>query len=176
MLSRENKAQKITRFSACVEKSAALVVAENAGLTAQDMEALRRKMRDSGGSAQVVKNTLAKRVLAGGKFAALADSLSGALVYGAGEDPAKLAKVFADLARDNPKFTVRGGVLADKAAMDAAAVGALAKLPPREQLLAQLMGTMQAPVAKFVGTLSAVPGGFARALAALRDQRADGGG
>lgn len=179
MLSRENKVEKIARFGERVEQAQAVIIAENTGLTVSEMEALRQKLRESGGSAQVVKNTLAKRVLessGGGRFAALNDHLKGPLIYGIGDDAAKVAKIFVDVARDNPKLVVRGGALPEKAAMDVAAVTALAKLPSREQLLAKLMGTMQAPIANFVGVLHAVPSGFVRALAAVRDQKAEGNG
>lgn len=170
MLSRENKAQKIAHFGAQVEAAAAVIIAENAGLTAQEMEALRNQLRAEGCSAQVVKNTLAKRVLSGGRFAALGEQLRGPLVYGTGADAVKVAKIFTDAARANPKFIVRGGVLPEKDAMDTAAVAALAKLPSREQLLAQLAGTLQAPMGKLLGTLNALPTGLVRALAAVRDK------
>lgn len=176
MLSRDGKAEKIARLGERLQGAEAVIVAENAGLTAQDMEALRARMRECGGSAQVVKNTLAKRALEGGPFSALVPHLSRPLIYGIGPDPAQVAKAINDVAVKNPKLIIRGGALPEAAAMDVAAVQVLAKLPPREQLLAMLVGTMQAPIAKFVGTLSAVPSSFARALAAVRDQKADGNG
>lgn len=173
MLSRQDKAKKIERFGAWVERSQAILIAENAGLTVQDMETLRLRMRDNGGNAQVMKNTLAKRVLSGGRFDALTAHLSGALIYGVGDDAAKIAKVFTDLARDNGKFIVRGGALPQKEVLDTAAVMALARLPSRDQLLAMLAGTLQAPIAKLAGTLNAVPSGLARALRAVAEQKAD---
>ena len=124
----------------------------------------------------MVKNTLAKRVIDGGKFAAILPEISGALIYGCGEDAAAVAKVFVDAAKKNPKLVVCGGALANNAAqMDAAAVAALAALPAREQLLAQLLGAMQAPVAKLAQLLHEVPASLARALQAARRARADGG-
>ena len=176
MLSKEDKARKVAQFTSQVEAAGAVIIAENAGLTAQEMEALRNRMRAEGCRAQVVKNTLAKRVLGGGHFAALGEHLNGPLVYGVGEDAVKVAKIFTDAARANPKFIVRGGALPQKDALDAAAVSALAKLPGREQLLAKLMGTMQAPVGKLLGTLNALPTGLVRALAAVRDQQSTGEG
>ncbi|MCH9705736.1 MAG: 50S ribosomal protein L10 [Proteobacteria bacterium] len=173
MLSKASKEKKIARFSEWVDGAEAILIAENAGLTVQNMEALRKKVRADGGNAQVIKNTLAKRVLSGGRFDSLAHNLSGPLIYGVGNDPAKIAKVFVDAARENPKFIVRAGGMPDKSVMDVAEITALAKLPPREVLLAKLLGTMQAPVAKFVQTLHAVPSGFARALAAVRDQKSE---
>ena len=173
MLSRENKAQKIDRFSERVAQSEAIIIAENAGLSVQDMESLRGELKRDSAYAQVMKNTLAKRVLAGSRFDGLCAHLSGPLVYGGGKDPAQVAKIFTGLAKRNPKFIIRGGALADQEVLDAAAVQSLAQLPSREQLLAKLAGTMQAPLSRFVTVLHAVPSGFVRALAAVRNQKSD---
>lgn len=176
MLSKQDKTKKIADFKERLDAAEVLIIAENSGLSAKAMETLRLQLREAGGRAQVVKNTLARRALAGGRFEALTGQLNGALVYGTGKDPAQVAKIFSDLARDNPKFIVRGGAMAEQAAMDGAEVTALAKLPPRDQLIAQLMGTMQAPIGKFAATLQALPGGLARALAALKDKKAESDG
>lgn len=147
-----------------------VVVAQNNGLTAGEMAELRDALRESGARARVVKNTLARRALADSPFAPLAEGLSGPLIYGAGPDPAALAKAFREAAKANEKLLLRGGALKD-AALDAAAVTALADLPGRAQLLAQLAATMNAPATQLVRTLNEVPARFARALAAVRDAK-----
>ena len=81
------------------------------------------------------------------------------------------AKVLNDFARGNDKFVLKGGAMPDKV-MSSKDVAALASLPSREELLAKLLGTMQAPVAKFVRTLNEVPTAFVRVTAAVRDQKA----
>jgi large subunit ribosomal protein L10 len=78
--------------------------------------------------------------------------------------------VLSDFAKSNDKLALKGGAMANSV-LDTDAVKALASMPSREVLLAQLMGTMQAPVAKFVQTLNEVPARFVRTVAALRDER-----
>ncbi|MDD5375318.1 50S ribosomal protein L10, partial [Acidithiobacillus sp.] len=92
-------------------------------------------------------------------------------VFAAAEDPVALAKLFTDHAKRLEKLVIIGGVLSGKQ-IDAAAIAQLSKMPSREELLAKLLGTMQAPVAGFVRTLNEVPSRFVRTLAAVRDQRA----
>ena len=152
----------------------AVIVAQNNGLTAGEMAGLRDSLRESGARARVVKNTLARRALRDSPFAPLADKLSGPLIYGAGPDPAALAKAFRDTAKENEKLELRGGALKDSA-LDVAGVSALADLPGREQLLAMLAGTMSAPAGKLARTLNEIPSKFVRALAAVRDAKEAGG-
>ena len=168
------KREIVSELAETLSGAEAVIVAQNNGLAAGDMAALRDQLRESGARARVVKNTLARRALNDSPFAPLAEKLSGPLVYGAGPDPAALAKVFRDLAKENERLVVRGGALRN-AAMDAAAVEALANLPGRGQLLAQLAGTMNAPASKLVRTLNEIPSKLARALAAVRDAKASGG-
>jgi large subunit ribosomal protein L10 len=96
--------------------------------------------------------------------------MRGPLAYGISTDPVAAARVLNDYARTNNKLVIKGGAMANQV-MSAKDVASLASLPSRAQLLAQLMGTMSAPVAKFVQTLNEVPGKFVRTLAAVRVQR-----
>ena len=168
------KREIVAALAATLAAAEAVVVAQNNGLAAGEMAALRDALRESGARARVVKNTLARRALAQTPFAPLAKNLSGSLIYGAGPDPAALAKAFRNLAGENEKLILRGGALKN-AAMDAAGVRALADLPGREQLLAQLAGTMNAPATQLVRTLNEIPTRLARALAAVRDAKDSGG-
>jgi large subunit ribosomal protein L10 len=104
----------------------------------------------------------------------LSDKLVGPLIYGISKDPVSAAKVLADFAKTNDKLALKAGAMPN-AVLDQNGVKALASMPSREELLAQLMGTMQAPVAKFVRTLNEVPGKFVRTVAALRDEREKAG-
>jgi large subunit ribosomal protein L10 len=119
---------------------------------------------------RVLKNTLARRAIAGTPFEGLTDKLVGPLIYGMSSDPVSCAKVLADFAKSNDKLALKGGAMANSV-LDTDAVKVLASMPSRDVLLAQLMGTMQAPVAKFVQTLNEVPARFVRTVAALRDER-----
>jgi len=94
----------------------------------------------------------------------------GPLAYGISDDPVAAAKVLHAYAKGNEKLVIKGGAMPNYV-MSAKDIGALAMMPSREELLAKLLGTMQAPIAKFVQTLNEVPGKFVRTLAALRDQK-----
>ena len=94
----------------------------------------------------------------------------GPLMYGISEDPVAGAKVLSEFAKENELFVIKAGAMPGSL-MSAKDIKALAQLPSREELLATLLGTMQAPVAKLVRTMNEVPGRFVRTLAALRDQK-----
>jgi large subunit ribosomal protein L10 len=96
--------------------------------------------------------------------------MTGPLIFGMSEDPVAVAKVLNNFAKENDLFVIKSGALPNEK-MDEAKIKALASLPSREELLAKLMGTMQAPIAKFVRTLNEVPTKFVRGLAAVRDQK-----
>jgi large subunit ribosomal protein L10 len=134
------------------------------------MTELRRKARGSGVYLRVLKNTLARRAVKDTPFAKLADQMVGPLVYGISSDPVATAKVMNEFAKGNEKFVIKAGAMPN-AVISPKEVAALASLPSREELLAKLMATMQAPVAQFVRTLNEVPSKFVRTLAAVRDAK-----
>ena len=169
-LSRQEKAVKIDQVCAMVAQAKAIVVAEYRGLDVEAITRLRRQARGQGVQLRVLKNTLARRAMTGTPFAGLSDHLVGPLVYGMGADPVAVAKVLSSFAKDNDRLVVKAGAMADFV-MDDKAVKALATMPSREELLAKLMATMQAPVAQFVRTLNEVPARLVRTLAAVRDAR-----
>ena len=169
-LNREAKASMIADVSAQLAKAQAVIVAEYRGLDVSSMTELRRKARQSGVYLRVLKNTLVRRAIAGTPFEKLSDQIVGPLIYGVSQDPVAVAKVLQDFAKANERLVIRAGALPNSI-IDANAIKALAALPSREELLAKLLGTMQAPTVKFVQTLNEVPTSFVRALAAVRDQR-----
>jgi len=148
----------------------AIVMVENRGMVVADMTRLRAKARESGVYFRVVKNTLVRRAVADTPFAPLADKMVGPLAYGIGIDPVAVAKVLNDFAKGHDKFVITGGAMPGHV-MSAKDIAALAALPSREELIARLLGTMQAPIVKFVRTLNEVPSKFVRGLAAVRDAR-----
>jgi large subunit ribosomal protein L10 len=160
--------------SAQVAKAQSIVVAEYRGLGVGVITALRKQARSNGVQLRVLKNTLARRAVAGTPFESLSDHLVGPLIYGFSSDPVAAAKVLNDFAKGNDKLVLKAGALPNFP-MDAAGVKALATMPSREELLAKLLGTMQAPVAKFVQTLNEVPGKFVRTLAAVQKQKEEAG-
>ena len=170
-LNLEQKQAVVAEVSAEVAQAQAIVLAEYRGLPVGNLTELRRKARTSGVYLRVLKNTLARRAVAETPFSGLTDQMVGPLFYGISEDPVAVAKVLHEFSRENvDKFTIKGGAMPN-AIMTPQEVAALARMPSREQLLATLLGTMQAPVAKLARTLNEVPGKFVRTLAALQEQK-----
>ena len=169
-LNLDEKKAVVAEVSAEIAKAQGIVVAEYRGLEVGRMTELRAKARKSGVYLRVLKNTLARRAVAGTPFEKLAEQMVGPLVYGISSDPVATAKVLNEFAKANEKLVIKAGAMPN-AVITAKEVKALASMPSREQLIAQLLGTMQAPVAQFVRTLNEVPSRFVRTLAAIRDQK-----
>ena len=169
-LNLEEKKAVVAEVSAQVAKAQAIVVAEYRGLDVESATKLRKQARSQGVQLRVLKNTLARRAVSGTPFAGLADKLVGPLVYGFSADPVAAAKVLSVFARDNDKLVVKAGAMPNYV-MDGAGVKALATMPSRDELLAKLMATMQAPISQFVRTLNEVPARLVRTLAAVRDAK-----
>jgi len=160
----------VAEVSEQVEKAQAIVLAEYRGLGVAEMTDLRKQARESGVYLRVLKNTLVRRAVADTDFSELAGDMVGPLIFGISEDPVAAAKVMNNFAKENELFVVKSGAMPNEV-LDAASIKALASMPSRDELLAKLLGTMQAPVAKFVQTLNEVPTKFVRGLAAVRDQK-----
>jgi len=158
-LNLDDKKAVVAEVSAQVANAQTIAVAEYRGIAVSDLTGLRAKARESGVYLRVLKNTLVRRAIAETPFAGLADKLVGPLIYGISEDPVAAAKVLNDFAKGNDKLVLKAGSYAGKT-LDQAGVQALASIPSREELLATLLGVMQAPVS-----------GFARTLAALAKKR-----
>ena len=169
-LNREEKAAVIEEVSAQVAQAGSIVLAEYRGLTVEKITQLRKQARESGVYLRVLKNTLVRRAVKDTPYEKLADQRVGPLMYGISADPVAPAKLIASFAKANDQLVVKGGAMPN-VVMDVAGVQALATMPSREELLAKLLGTMQAPVATFVRTLNEVPTKFVRGLAAVRDKQ-----
>lgn len=169
-LNLEEKKAVVAEVSEQVAKAQSIILAEYRGMGVSDMTKLRADARKSGVYLRVLKNTLVRRAVDGTPFANLSDAMVGPLVFGISTDPVAAAKVLSDFAKANDKFVIKAGAMPNFV-MDANGVKALASMPSREELLAKLLGTMQAPIAKFVRTLNEVPTSFVRGLAAVRDQK-----
>ena len=169
-LNLEQKQAVVAEVARVVTGAQAIVLVENRGLPVAAMTQLRAKARASGVYFRVLKNTLVRRAVAETPFAGLAGKMVGPLAYGIGTDPVAVAKVLNDFAKGHDKFVITGGAMPGQV-MTAKDVAALAALPSREELIARLLGTMQAPVTKLVRTLNEVPARFVRTLAAVRDAK-----
>jgi large subunit ribosomal protein L10 len=166
----EQKQAVVSEVARQLGGAQAVIVAEYRGLGVGAVTDLRTKARKSGMVLRVLKNTLARRAVKGTPFEKLAEHMVGPLMYGIAQDPVAGAKVLAAFAKDHEQFVIRGGAMPN-ALMSVKDVKALATLPSREELLAKLAGTLQAPIAKLVRTMNEVPGKFVRTLAAVRDAR-----
>ncbi|ROR22395.1 LSU ribosomal protein L10P [Comamonas sp. BIGb0124] len=161
-LNRSEKEAVIAEVTSLAAQAQTLVIAEYRGITVASMTKLRVDARSKGVTLSVLKNTLARRALAGSSFEVVADQLTGPLIYGFSEDAVAAAKVVADFAKTNDKLVIRGGVFGGKS-LDVDGVKQLANIPSKEVLLAQLLGLMQSPISR-----------TARVLAALAEQRGEG--
>lgn len=151
----EAKKAVMEEIAANLTDAETIVLAEYRGVSVASMTKLRAKAREQGVYLRVLKNTLIRRAVEGTQFAGLADHMVGPLIYGISSDPIAAAKVLQQFSKQEEKLVVKAGAYGSQI-LDATQVAELASIPSREELLAKLLGIMQAPVS-----------GFARALAAL---------
>jgi large subunit ribosomal protein L10 len=161
-LNRSEKEAVISDVTGLAAKAQTLVIAEYRGITVADMTKLRNTARGAGVSLSVLKNTLARRAVAGSQFDVVSDQMTGPLIYSFSEDAVAAAKVVAEFAKTNDKLVIRAGAYGGKA-LDVNGVKQLASIPSKEVLLAQLLGLMQSPITR-----------TARVLSALAEQRGAG--
>ena len=161
-LNRNEKQTVVADVAAQAARSQTLALAEYRGLTVAHLDVLRKQAREKGVYLHVLKNTLARRAVAGTPFEVASESMVGPLIYSFSEDAVAAAKVLSDFAKGNDKLIVKGGAYAGKA-LTADGIKSLAAIPSKEVLLAQLLGLLQSPVSR-----------IARVLAAIAEKRAEG--
>ncbi len=176
-LNRNEKAAVVTDVSAQAARSQTLALAEYRGLTVENLNKLRVDARAKGVYLHVLKNTLARRAVAGTPFEVAQGAMVGPLIYGFSEDAVAAAKVIADFAKTNDKLVIKGGAYAGKV-LTVDGVKALAAIPSREVLIAQVAGLLMSPIQRMAGVLAAVAekrgGGVAEVAAeAAADAAAD---
>ncbi|HQU99423.1 MAG TPA: 50S ribosomal protein L10 [Nitrosomonas sp.] len=169
-LNLEDKKAIVAEVSAQVANAQAIIIAEYRGIEVGKMTQLRAKTRASGIYFRVIKNSLVRRAVTDTPYADLAKHMVGPLVYGISADPVAAAKVLHEFSKENEKFVIKAGAMGQHV-MSREEISALASLPSRDELLAKLLGTMQAPISKFVQTLNEVPTKFVRGLAMVRDSK-----
>jgi len=154
-LNRSEKEAVISEVTTLAAQAQTLVIAEYRGITVADMTKLRNQARSNGVNLSVLKNTLARRAVAGSSFEVVADQMTGPLIYGFSVDAIAAAKVVAEFAKTNDKLVIRGGVYGGKA-LDANGVKQLASIPSKEVLLAQLCGLLMSPMSRTAVVLGAL--------------------
>lgn len=168
---RDEKEAVIAEVAEQLAAAENLFVSDYRGLTVAELSELRAKLRDSGASFTVVKNTLGSLAAQRAERQPLSELLSGpTAVTFAGDDLVAAAKALSDFARTHPKLENRGGLLANSL-IDADGVKALSSLPPRDVLIAQVVGTMAAPISGLATVLQGTLSGFVRALNQVAEQR-----
>ena len=154
-LNRSEKQAVIDEVTGLAAKAQTLVMAEYRGITVADMTKLRSQAREKGVSLSVLKNTLARRAVAGSGFEVVSDQMTGPLIYGFSTDAVAAAKVVADFAKTNDKLVIRAGAFAGKA-LDVNGVKQLANIPSKEVLLSQLCGLLMSPMSRTAAVLAAL--------------------
>ena len=151
--------------------ASAAILTEYRGLNVTEISRLRRALRDAGGEYKIYKNTLVRFAARDLGLAELEDLLTGptAIAF-VDTDAASVAKALRDFSRTNPALVVKGGLLGTTV-LSARDTSALAELPSREVLLAQIAGAMAAPLQQFAGLLQALPRNLAYGIKALFDQK-----
>lgn len=169
-MKRHEKEQQVADIQGLLANVQTAVVAEYKGLTVSKLTALRRALREVAGEYRVAKNTLIALAVEGTPYLSLKDLLKGqnGLLLGRGE-AVDLAKVVTRYASENEKFIIKGGVTEGQF-LDPSQVEALAKLPSRDALRAQLLGLLSQPATQLVGVLAAPASQLARVLDARREQ------
>ena len=170
-LNLEDKKALVAEVNAEATRALSVVAAEYRGLSVTQMTELRSKARAAGVYMRVVKNTLARKAVAGTAFECLGPVLKGPLVLAfSKDDPGAAARVVKAFSKDNDKLVTTAVSLGGQL-LTAKSLDQVASLPTREQALAMLMGVMKAPIQKLAGQLAAVPSKLVRTLAAVRDQK-----
>lgn len=167
----EDKKAIVAEVNETAANALSLVIADARGVSVAKMDQLRKEARANNVRLQVVRNTLARRAVAGTSFECVSEVLKGPSIFGFSmEDPGACARLFKDFAKANDKFEVKalsvGGQL-----LPASQIDRLATLPTREQALASLMSVMLGPITKLARTFNEVPAKITRAVAAVRDQK-----
>ena len=172
-MNRSGKAAIIEAVKARADKASFAVITDFKGMTVEELTNLRVSLRKAGGEYLVVKNTLARIALTDGTHDAIKDKFHDNCGVAFGfDDPVAVAKALSDFAKQSKLFELRCASL-DGKAMAAAQIDALAKLPGREQLLGQLLGTMNAVPTNFVSLFANVVRGLLYALKGIEDQKSN---
>lgn len=170
-MDRAQKEQVVDELGQIFESSGVVVVAHYEGMTVAHMQDLRSRMREAGGSVRVAKNKLAKIALEGKPCASIADYLTGMTVITYSEDPVAAARIADKYAKDNDKFVILGGAMGDSA-LDPAGVKAVASMPSREELIAQIVSCLGAPASNIAGAIGAPASNIASILTTLEEREA----
>ena len=167
-MDRAQKEKVVDELGQIFESSGVVVVSHYAGLTVAEMQDLRGRMSEAGGSVRVAKNRLAKIALEGKPCESIADLLTGMTVLTYSEDPVAAAKVTEEFAKENSKLEILGGAMGENT-LDRAGVTAVSKMPSRDELIASIVGCIGAPASNIAGAIGAPASNIASILSTIEE-------
>lgn len=170
-MERAEKTKVVDELGTIFADSGVVVIAHYAGLTVAEMQDFRGRMREAGGSVRVAKNRLAKIALEGKPSAKMADYLTGQTVLAYSEDPVAAAKIARDFAKGNDKYVILGGAMGNEV-LDSKGVEAVASMPSREELIAEIVGLIGSPAGNLVAAIGAPASDIAGILTTLEEREA----
>ena len=168
-MDRAQKEKVVDELGQIFESSGVVVVAHYAGLTVAEMQDFRARMREAGGSVRVAKNRLAKIALEGKPNEKIGELLTGMTVLAYSEDPVAAAKVAEGYAKDNSKYEILGGAMGEDY-LDPAGVKAVAAMPSRDELVAQIVSCIGAPASNIAGAIGAPASNIAGILSTIEER------
>jgi len=170
-LSAERKREVVDQLRQTAGEALSLAVAQGQGISVAEIRGLRIRARERDIVLRVIKNSLARRALQGTDYECMTERLSGPNLFAFSmKEPGAAAKLFKEFGAEHEMFSVQALAI-DGRLFDGAHIDVLANLPSREEALARLLGTMQAPIARLAGTLREAPAKLVRVLAAIRAQK-----
>jgi len=173
-MNRTEKNEEIKLLKDKFSKAQLAILADYKGISSNDFNDFRKKLREKGSTIKVIKNRLAKIAAQGTEYEVLVNHLTGTVALATTEvEPTAQAKVITEFAKSNEKVQIKIAAMQGKL-ISVQEVEALAKLPSKEELIAKLMASMQAPAQNFVSVLAQIPRQVVNVLAAIRDQKEKG--
>ena len=170
MLTRQQKEEIVAKLTNEIKESPSCVFADFKGLSANDMVELKKKLRESGSTFQVIKKKLLAIALKNNDIKIDPKQLEGQIAVSVSSDEVSSAKIIHETAKENENISIVAGVLGEKL-MTLEETQALAKLPSRDELRARLVGQLQAPISGFVNVLAGVPRSFVQVLDAVKEEK-----
>jgi large subunit ribosomal protein L10 len=174
LITKAKKGEMLQSLREKLQRSEAVFVTTFKGIKVSEVNEVRKLVREKGGEYRVFKNTLIRLGTEETSFKPVVDFVEGptALVFSY-KDPVEIAKALKEFIKTHPTLEIKGLVMQGKG-YDAKVIDEFVKLPPKEVLLAQVLGTIQAPVSNFVGLLSAILRNFLYVLKAIEEKKGKG--
>lgn len=173
-LPKQEKVDSVAELRDRISSHEIAIMTHYIGMSVAQATALRTQLREAGVSLKVYKNTLARIALNDLGIADAGDLIQGPTAWAFSNDPVAPAKLLKDFGKKVKFVSMTGGILSGKA-VKKEQLEALASLPPREQLIAMVVGTVAAPLRNFVGVLNAIPRDFVNVLDQIKRQKEEGG-